>query len=281
MAAVPDNTAVRTALWRALHVKIDAPPHVFADEVGLALAAPPDGWEKRGDMHPMGTRTFRASIVARARYIEDLVEQEARKGVDQYVLLGAGLDTFAQRRSEFAGRMTVFEIDQPETQAWKRGRLEALGYGVPEWLKLVPVNFEAGGSWPDALARAGFDAKKPSVVASTGVSLYLTHEANAALLKQIAAMAPGTTLAMTFILPLELLGAEDRAGLEMSMKGAAAAGTPFKSFFAPDDMLQLARAAGFGSVMYVSGDDHNATYFAGRSDGLRTSNGEGLLVARV
>jgi methyltransferase (TIGR00027 family) len=195
------------------------------------------------------------------------------------VLLGAGLDTFVQRRPEFAGKLMVFEIDQPETQAWKRARLEALGYGVPDWLKLVPVNFEAGGSWPAELARAGFDDRKPAVVASTGVSLYLTRAANAALLKQIAALAPGTTLAMTFILPLEMLGPEDRAGLEMSMKGAAAAGTPFKSFFAPDDMLAFAKAAGFKTARYVSGDDHNRAYFAGRTDGLRTSNGEGLLVA--
>src|SRR5215475_3487840 len=119
----PDSTAVRVALWRALHVELDAPPHVLVDTLGLALAAPDAGWRERPDMHPQGTRTFRASIVARARFIEDLVADEAARGVDQYVILGAGLDTFVQRRPELAARLTVFEVDQPGAQAWKRKRL--------------------------------------------------------------------------------------------------------------------------------------------------------------
>jgi len=94
----PDSTAVRVALWRALHVEVDPPPHVIDDVVGLKLAAPEEGWRQRGDMHPEGTKLFRASIVARARFIEDLVVEQAGRGVGQYVLLGAGLDTFAQRR---------------------------------------------------------------------------------------------------------------------------------------------------------------------------------------
>ena len=151
----------------------------------------------------------------------------------QYVILGAGLDTFAQRRPEIASRLRVFEVDQPGPQAWKRQRLIELGFGIPEWLRLVPVDFEAGGSWWERLAAAGFDAGQPAVVASTGVSMYLTKDANAATLRQLASLAPGSTLAMTFLLPLELLDAEDRPGLQMSAKGARAAGTPFISFFAP------------------------------------------------
>jgi len=95
--AVPDNTAVRTALWRALHIEVDSPPHVFEDEIGLTLVAPDDGWRSRPDMSPF-TRPFRASILARARFVEDLVAEQAARGVGQYVILGAGLDTFAQRR---------------------------------------------------------------------------------------------------------------------------------------------------------------------------------------
>lgn len=110
--AGPDSTAVRVALWRALHLEADAPPAVFRDEVGLALAAPEAGWRARPDMAPF-TRPFRASIVARARFIEDCIEAEAARGVDQLVLLGAGLDTFAQRRPELASRLTVFEVDRP------------------------------------------------------------------------------------------------------------------------------------------------------------------------
>src|ERR1700744_3616352 len=128
--SAPDNTAVRTALWRALHVEVDSPPHVFEDEVGLKLAAPEDGWRERPEMSPF-TRPFRASILARARFIEDLVAEQAALGVAQYVVLGAGLDTFAQRKPELASRMTVFEIDQPGPQAWKRQRLVKPGLRHP------------------------------------------------------------------------------------------------------------------------------------------------------
>ena len=275
----PDNTAVRVALWRALHVEVDAPPHVLEDEVGLRLADPADGWRGRPDMHPVYTSGFRASIVARARFIEDLVAERAAHGVGQYVLLGAGLDTFAQRRPELAAQLRVFEVDQPGTQAWKRRRLIELGYGIPDWLRLVPVDFEAGDSWRQEAAAAGFDAGRPAVVTSTGVSLYLTREANAATLRDLARLAPGSTVAMTFLLPLDLVDERDRQGWIMSENGARSSGTPFLSFFTPQEFLDLARAAGFADVRHVSGRDMNERYFAGRPDGLRMSTGEDFLIA--
>jgi methyltransferase (TIGR00027 family) len=275
----PDNTAVRVALWRALHVQVDPPPHLLEDEIGLKLAAPGDDWRSRPEMDPQFTSRFRAAIVARARFIEDLVVEEAGQGVRQYVILGAGLDTFAKRRPEIASALRVFEVDQPDTQGWKRQRLIDLGFGIPEWLRLVPVDFEAGASWEEQLAAAGFDAGQPTVVASTGVSMYLTKEANAATLRQIASLAPGSTLAMSFLLPPELVDAELRPGLEASTKGARESGTPFISFFEPAEMLALARDAGFSDAQHVSAPMLNERYFAGRTDGLRTSRGEELLVA--
>jgi methyltransferase (TIGR00027 family) len=188
--AAADGTAVRVALWRAMHVQVDPPPHVLDDEIGLRLAAPDDGWRHRPDMDPAGTSRFRAAIVARARFIEDLVTEQAGQGVAQYVILSAGLDTFAQRRQEIASRLRVFEVDQPGPQAWKRQRLIELGFGVPEWLRLVPVDFEAGGSWWEELAAAGFDSGQPAVVVSTGVTMYLTKDAIAATLRQIAGSPP-------------------------------------------------------------------------------------------
>jgi methyltransferase (TIGR00027 family) len=275
-----DNTAVRVALWRALHVEVDPPPHVLEDEIGLKLAAPDDDWRSRPDMDPKGTSLFRASIVARARFIEDLVVEKAGHGVSQYVILGAGLDTFAQRKPEIASGLRVFEVDQPGPQAWKQQQLSELGFGVPEWLRFVPVNFEAGDAWWERLAAAGFDAGQPAVVASTGVSMYLTKDAIAATLRQVAALAPGSTLAMTFLLPLELMAPEVRPGFELAKKGARASGTPFISFFTPQEMLALAREAGFREVQHVSAATLTERYFAGRTDGLRPpNNSEELLVA--
>lgn len=280
--AAADSTAVRTALWRALHLELDAAPHVFEDTLALKLADPAAGWRERGDMHPQGTRPFRASIVARARFIEDLVAEEARRGVTQYVLLGAGLDTFAQRRAELAAKMRIFEVDRPEPQAWKRERLAELGFGVPDHLRFVPVDFEAGASWREGLIAAGFAPDEPAVVASTGVSMYLTREANRETLSEAAKLAPGSTFAMTFLLPLERAEASARPGLEQSAKGAKASGTPFISFFEPADLLQLAREAGFAEVRHVSADDLTARYFAARSDGFAPPrNGEEFLVAKT
>jgi methyltransferase (TIGR00027 family) len=277
--AAADGTAVRVALWRALHVLLDAPPHVLEDEIGLRLAAPDDGWRDRPDMHPAGTSPFRAAIVGRARFIEDLVVEQAGRGVAQYVILGAGLDTFAQRRPEVAARLLVFEVDQPGPQAWKRQRLIEQGFGIPAWLRLVPVDFEAGASWWEELTACGFDPGQPAVVVSTGVSMYLSKDANLAALSQIAGLAPGSTLAVTFLLPAELLDEADRAGFGMAESGARAAGTPFISFYTPDEMLALAREAGFKDARHVSGTWLGERYFAGRTDGLRPSSGEDLLVA--
>ena len=275
----PDPTAVRVALWRAMHVELDPAPHVLQDMIGLQLAAPDEGWRRRPDMHPHATRRVRASMVARARCIEDLVVEQAASGVTQYVILGAGLDTFAQRRPEVASGLKVFEVDQAGPQAWKRQRLNELGFGVPDWLRMAPVDFERDGSWWTELAEAGFDASQPAVVASTGVSLYLTPQANAATLRQIAALAPGSTLAMSFMLPLELVDPEERPQRQGSEKGARAGGTPFISFFTPPQMLALAEACGLKDARHVSSSDLAQRYFAGRSDGLRPSSSEELLLA--
>jgi methyltransferase (TIGR00027 family) len=278
-SATAEGSAVRVALWRALHVQIDPPPHVLDDEIGLQLAAPDEDWRDRPDMDPGGTSWFRAAIVARARFIEDLVAEQADHGVGQYLILGAGLDTFAQRRPEIASRLRVFEVDQPGPQAWKRRRLVELGFDIPEWLRLVPVDFEAGRSWWDEVAAAGFDPGQPAVIVSTGVSMYLTKEANAATLRQMAGLAPGSTFAMTFLLPTDQLEVANRAGFEMAERGARAAGTPFISFYRPEDMLALAHEAGFETAQHVSSTWLNERYFSGRTDGLQMSRGEELLVA--
>ena len=278
--AVPESSAVRVALWRALHVEVDAPPPVLDDTVGLKLVAPDESWRRRPDMDPQGTRLFRAAIVARARFIEDLVAEQAGKGIGQYVILGAGLDSFAQRRPQIASRLRVFEVDQPGPQAWKRLRLTETGFGVPDWLRLVPVNFEAGDKWWQKLAAAGFDARQPAIITSTGVSMYLTREAIAATLRQVAALAPGSIFAMTFLWPLDLTDPEVRPGFAMAEKGARLGGTPFISFFTPEEMTALSRACGFRDARHVSGAQLAQTYFTNRTDGLRPpNNAEDLILA--
>jgi len=275
--ATPDSTAVRTALWRALHIEVDAPPHVLDDRIGLQLADPGADWRQRPDMDPDRTRAFRASIVARARFLDDLVLEQAAKGVGQYVVLGAGLDTFAQRHPDVALR--IFEVDQPGTQDWKRRRLSEEGYPLPDGLRFVPVDFERGPSWPDALTVNGFDTGEAAVVSSLGVIMYLTREATETMLRQVAALEDGSVLAMTFLLPIDLVDAAERPMQEAVERAAAASGTPFIGHYAPDEMSDMCRGAGFSLVRHISPEELTQRYFAGRTDSLRPPSAEQLIVA--
>jgi methyltransferase (TIGR00027 family) len=272
----PDNTDVKTALWRALHMQVDAKPPVLEDEIGLQLIAPPHDWQQRPNMK--FTRRLRASIIARARFVEDLIMEQSNQGIGQYVILGAGLDTFAQRRPDIASQLQIFEIDQPATLAWKQQRLLELHFGVPEYLHFVPVNFETS-SWWEPLLKAGFNINKPAVVACTGVTLYLTKETIISTLNQLATLASGSKLAMTFYLPIELLDEEDKPLHELGEKGAREAGTPFVSFFAPNEIVALANNAGFKEVKTIATKDMKQLYFMGRTDKLEPASGEVFLLA--
>jgi len=274
----PDNTAVRTALWRALHMQVDAKPHILEDEIGLKLIAPPDDWMERPDMK--FTKRLRASIVARSRFIEDLIIAQSQKGIDQYVILGAGLDTFAQRKSDIAAKLQIYEIDQPDTLAWKQKRLADIGFTKPNNLHFVSVDFEMS-SWWKALLKSGFDTNKSAVIACTGVTLYLSKAAIIDTLNQIAKLALGSTLAMAFYLPIELLDEEDKAMQEIADKGARAAGTPFVSFFSPEEILVLANLAGFKEAKTISTKDMEQVYFTDRADGLFPASGEVFLLAKT
>jgi methyltransferase (TIGR00027 family) len=230
-------------------------------------------------MDPVATRGFRAAIVARARFVEDLVGEQVAAGVAQFVILGAGLDTFAERRPDLGARLRIFEVDQPDTQVWKRRRLTELGLGIPDSLRFVPVDFESGASWWDGLSTAGFEVGHRAAVASTGVAMYLAKETTAATLRQLAALAPGSTVAISFLVPPALVDAADRPGLDASARGARASGTPFVSFFTPDELVTMAAEAGFAEIRHVPGRELADRYFSGRLDGLRPSSGEDLIVA--
>jgi methyltransferase (TIGR00027 family) len=251
---------------------------VLKDEIGLTLAAPDPNWRSRPDMHPAYTRRARASLVARSRFIEDLVIDS---GVSQYVILGAGLDSFALRNPELGPRLRVFEVDTPHAQAWKRRRFAELGWELPQGLQLVSANFSADASWLDALLAAGFDARTPAVVAAAGLSTYLTREAIDGILRSVAQLASGSVLAMTFQLPLEDTEPAERAEREQSERGARAAGTPFISFFTPQQLSTAAREAGFHHVQHISARTLTERYFLERSDGLHPSSAEELLLARA
>jgi methyltransferase (TIGR00027 family) len=274
----PDNTAVRTALWRALHVLADDKPYLIEDKIGHDLIKPEKDWQERPDMKY--TKRLRASIVARARFVEDVAKEQIKKGIKQYVLLGAGLDSFAQRNTEISSQIDIYEIDQPNTLAWKEQKLIENGYKIPDNLHFVPVDFETSSWWTE-LINKGFDISQTAFVSCTGVTLYLTREAIIDTLKKMTSLAPGSTIAIAFYLPLEQLDDEDKPMQEIANKGAAASGTPFLSFFPVDEIVKLAEGIGLKDIQTVSTKDMTEKYFKDRTDKLVPASGEFFLVAGI
>lgn len=274
----PDNTALRTALWRALHVQADEKPHIIEDEVGFKLINPEKDWQERPDMKY--TKRLRASIVARTRFIEDLTKEQIEKGVKQYVLLGSGLDSFAQRNTEISSQVDIYEIDQPDTLAWKEEKLIENGYKIPDNLHFVPVDFETS-SWWNELLNKNFDTNQTTFVSCTGVTLYLTKEAIIDTLKKMALLVSGSTIAIAFYLPLEQLDEEDQPMQEIANKGAEASGTPFVSFLPVNEVENLAEEIGLKDIQTISTKDMAEMYFKNRTDNLFPASGEYFLIARI
>jgi methyltransferase (TIGR00027 family) len=289
----PDSTAVTVALWRAAHLILDAPPHVLEDRFAIMLAgdagtlrsaefpvedgAPVDesGARWLTDARMLGQRRhWRATVVARSRFAEDLVRQT---GVGQYVVLGAGLDSFALRNKN-APSVEVFEVDEPATQAWKRDRLLQLRLASP-CLHFAPVDFESGESWVEEIKTCGFDSASPAVVAMLGVSQYITEDAMTETMSAVASLQARSILVASFLLPIGSIEQDEMEMRRATEASAAARGHPWTTFYRPDEIASLARDAGLPSCHVVSPQDLTDSYFATREDGLKPSSSEYLFVA--
>ncbi|MFF9480581.1 class I SAM-dependent methyltransferase [Streptomyces sp. NPDC014733] len=232
-----------SAAARAAHLLVDETPSIFADTLAQTFlgerAEELLGYHRSYGGHPVlsGART---TAVTRSRYTEDRLAELAGRGVDQYVILGAGLDSFAYR-SELADRVRVFEVDQPTTQRWKQGLLAEKGTTVPPSAFFVPVDFEkeSARSLTGHLVRAGFDPGRPALVSWLGVTMYLTSEAIGQTLAVISGFAPGTELIVEHLLPD---GHRDEAGqsyAELVMAAAAEQGEPWQTFLSIEQMNAL------------------------------------------
>lgn len=262
---------------RAAHQVLDR-PLVFDDPLALAILgrSPEDVSTVRGETARM-SRHRRAFINARSRYVEDELARLVAHGVDQYVVLGAGLDTFAYRNPH--PRLRVFEVDHPATQAWKRGRLAAANIPLPASLDFVPVDFEHERV-SDALAHGGFDAGRPAFFGWLGVVAYLELAAITRTLEFVASCASGTAIVFDYSIPPDRLPPRQRARFETISSRAAAVGEPWRTFFEPHEAAALLRSAGFAAIEDVDADALNARYFSGRRDGLRV-DGVGRLAHLV
>jgi methyltransferase (TIGR00027 family) len=260
------RTALRVAIRRAAHQLVDQPP-VLDDPIAVRLIGPDYPRDLERASHPVA-RDFRAYLAARSRFAEDHLAQAVTAGVRQYVVLGAGFDTFAYR-NPLTG-LRVFEADFPATQEAKRAMLAAAGIEAPPNLTFVPLDFEHR-TLLESLAEVGFEAREPAFFSWLGVAPYLTLDAFRSTLAAIGGLPEGTGMALDYSPPPETLTPERRAIFDRLAERVAAAGEPLQLFFTPDQMEAELRRVGFHRVEQCDHEGLNRLYFEGRSDGLRLS----------
>jgi methyltransferase (TIGR00027 family) len=256
------------AAARAAHLIVDNPPLIFADTVASAIlgaqAEELISYHRHNGSHVV-LSSARAAVVTRSRFTEDRLAQAVRRGVGQYVILGAGLDTFAYRTEL---NVKVFEVDHPKTQEWKRTLLT--NAAIPEKATYVPVDFEAD-SLIDNLIHNGFAPAEPALVSWLGVTMYLTQEAISHTLAQIAQCAPGTEIILDYMLPAELRDTRGQTYVDMVAPVAAEHGEPWLTFFRPHDMTALLAHHGFETVSNVNQHESVNEELWNRSDALAFS----------
>ena len=277
-AGRPSTTAQGAALLRAAHQLLDE-PRVFADPFALRVVGADAEESLRADPQRFARRpSLRAFIALRSRYAEDRLASAVARGVEQYVLLGAGLDTFAYRNPY--PRLKVFEVDHPATQRWKRQRTREAGLQVPRTLRFAPVDFEAE-TLAEGLARAGFAEDEPALFSMLGVAIYLTKAALAQTLNFVVGGAAGSEIVFDYSVPSASMTHSQRLARENAAKRAAELGEPWISYFEPVALASELTDAGFTLVTDLGATQANQKYFANRDDGLRVTGSARIMAASV
>jgi methyltransferase (TIGR00027 family) len=279
----PSETAQRVAMRRAAHQLLDD-PKVFDDRVALQVIGRESAAALQADPHRFEATPLspylRAFVAARSRYAEDELALAVRRGVSQYVILGAGLDTFAYRNPHPEGVLRVFEVDHPATQTWKRTRLAEMGITLPGNLTFAPVDFETQ-TLEEGLRNAGYDPNKCTFFSWLGVTEYLTTEAVMATLRFIASAPVGSGVVFDYMVSPSLLTPAQQSRLDRLSGRVASAGEPWQTYFDPESLTRDLRAMGFGYVEDKGPEEINARYFKNRKDGLRVGSLSHIMNAQV
>ena len=277
------RTIDRPAVMRAAHQLLDDEPKVFRDPVAVGLTPESSeavirasAAELRSDQH----KRLRSVAVLRARFAEDCLAEAVREGVAQYVVLGAGLDTFAFRGGALARRLRLFEVDHPDTQEWKRRCVAQAGLVEPANLAYVTLDLETE-PLRASLCPAGFDPARPAFFSWLGVTQYLTVAATEATLGFIARLPSASGVVLSFVPPDDELADVDLAEVRASTRRAASLGEPWLTRYRSSELVQRLRRLGFRSVLHLTPGTASQRYFAGRADGLRAPRFEQLMLAVV
>lgn len=260
----PSRTAFRVAQRRAIHQVLDQPPPVLNDPVAVPLLGSDFAYDAEKESSRFA-RAFRAFMVARSRLAEDQLAAVAAKGLGQYVVLGAGLDTFAYRNPH--AHVRVFEVDFPATQEWKRSLLAVASIPIPANLTFVPLDFEHM-TLAEGLTAAGFDSSQPAFFGWLGVVPYLSLPAFRSTLETIGRLPAGSGVCFDFAQPAEALDPEYLPVFHALAARVAAAGEPFRLFFTRAELEQEFRSAGFTRIEIRTPGEVNDMYFSDRADGL-------------
>jgi methyltransferase (TIGR00027 family) len=280
MEGVPSRTAMIAAVARALHRMQESLPWVLDDAFAIVLVGA--GWqdlrERMLSLFPgQVLREACAATCTRSRYSEDRL---AAGAFPQYVLLGAGLDSFAWRRPDLLRSLRVFEVDHPASQAWKVQRVGDLALPLSDSQVFVPVDFEAE-SLRDALRSAGFDWGQPALFSWTGVAPYLTAQAIELTLRTIAGAAADSEVVLSYRAEEAVLDDVGREFVRIFSPLAAAAGEPLQPGWPAVEIDRLISRSGLKVVEHPARADLEHRYFADRTDGLRPYTCETLVTARV
>ena len=267
---------------RAAHQLLDH-PRILEDAVALRLLGADQEAALRANPQVLDRpelRSLRVSIAVRSRYAEDSLREAVRRGVRQYVILGAGLDSFAYRNPFPPAALHVHEIDHPDTQTWKRQRLRDAGIELPQSLTFIPVDFERH-TLADAMATGGFDSRQPAFVSWLGVTTYLTRQTVMDTLAYVASLAPGSEIVFSYVVPPSSLPEPTRAARSNLAAYVAASGEPWLTFFEPAELAGELRGLGFARVEALGPEEIFARYLRGRSDGLRAEGAAQLMKATL
>jgi methyltransferase (TIGR00027 family) len=269
LAGRPSVTALRAATYRAQHQLLDR-PLVFDDPLAVRIIGP------AGPMQTPRLAAVRAFMAARSRFAEDSLAEARAAGCTQYVILGAGLDTFAYRNR--VSGLRVFEVDHPSTQAWKLALLERAGIEIPQSVVHVPVDF-ARQSLPPQLLQAGFDASMPAFFSWLGVTPYLDEAAIVETLCAVHWLHPGNRLVFDYMLPGSNLSWRGKIAHWAISRYVARLGEPMKPGFTPEAIHERLANIGFRRVIDIGCPELNFRYFDGRADGLRVAGRLARLVS--
>lgn len=279
---VPSRSALRVATLRAVHQLLDE-PIVFDDPLALpilgrqlAATVSDDPFQYNDPL----ARGLRGALVARSKYAEDGLRAAVEDGVRQYVVLGAGLDTFAYRNPYADQGVQVYEVDHPSTQEWKKALLHEAGIAIPETMTFAAVDFEKK-TLADGLREAGFRFDQPAYFSWLGVTMYLTHDAIFDILRFVASLPKSSAITFDYSLQRSMLNPIERVVSEFVGQQIANLGEPWISFFDPVVLEDDVKKAGFSTIENLGSNELNPRYFFRRKDGLRTGGSVRLMCAKT